>query len=78
MKAKITNSLFLKYWTSLKLKSNVPRKEKYNQRSDNTLLKRKVMNQKVIERNEPKGNLERKGQGNVRERWKIETIQMAT
>jgi len=29
-------------------------------------------------RNEPKGNLERKGQGNVRERWKIETIQMAT
>ena len=78
MKAKITNSLFLKYRTSLKLKSNVSRKEKYNQRSDNTLLKRKVMNQKVIERNEPKSNLEKKGQGNVRERWKIETIQMAT
>ena len=78
MKAKIANSLFLKYQTSLKLKSNVPKKEKYNQRSDNTLLKRKVMNQRVIERNEPKSNLERKGQGNVREIRKIETIQVAT
>ena len=78
MKTKITNFLFLKYWTSLKSKSNVPRKEKYNQRSDNSLLKRKVMNQRVIERNKPKGNLETKGQGNVREMWKIETIQMAT
>ena len=35
------------------------------------------MNQRIIERNETKGNTETRGHGNVREMWKTETIQKA-